>query len=123
MTSQHEQTRVWWAGDEVRFIRWTDQGLVFHWGDPRETAVHMPRGAVMRLMQKGVLQIEGRMPGWTNPAYRPPEEPPQTGLVTPNFSRIQRAPEPPKPEPSSSRRSIVSRLIRKLGGDPARASG
>ena len=54
-----DKTRVWWDGNPVQFIRWTEKGLVFNWDDPRETAIHMPRGAVMRLMAKGVLEIEG----------------------------------------------------------------
>jgi len=58
------RTRVWWDGSEVHFIRWSERGLIFNWGDPRETAIHMPRGALMRLMQKGVIRIEGDLPEW-----------------------------------------------------------
>ncbi len=57
-------TRVWWDGTEVRFIRWTDKALVFNWGSPRETAIHIPRGALTRLQEKGVLRVEGYVPGW-----------------------------------------------------------
>jgi hypothetical protein len=57
-------TRIWWDGSEVDFIRWTDKALVFSWGNVTETAVQMPRGAVVRLLQKGVLQIEGETPEW-----------------------------------------------------------
>jgi hypothetical protein len=64
-TKQIDATRVFWDGGEVAFIRWTEKALVFSWDNQLETAIHMPRGAVLRLMQKGVLQIEGDMPPWT----------------------------------------------------------
>jgi CheY-like chemotaxis protein len=57
-------TRVWWEGEEAVFIRWTEQSLVLAWPDAAETAVKIPRGAVTRLMGKGVLQIEGNVPAW-----------------------------------------------------------
>jgi len=34
-------TRIWWDGSEVSFIRWTEKALVFSWGNVTETAVHM----------------------------------------------------------------------------------
>ncbi|MBN1680505.1 MAG: hypothetical protein JW966_09445 [Anaerolineae bacterium] len=62
---QANQTRVWWDNSEVSFVRWTERSLVFCWSNVTETAIHMPRGAVMRLMQKGVLRVEGEMPEWS----------------------------------------------------------
>ena len=59
-----DPTRVWWEGEEAVFIRWTNQSLVLAWPDAAETAVKIPRGAVTRLMGKGVLQIEGNVPAW-----------------------------------------------------------
>lgn len=113
--AQSSQTRVWWDGEEVQFIRWTQRSLVFHWQDPRETAMHMPRGAVLRLMEKGVLRVEGEMPNWPEA----PSPPPQERIV---ISRERMAqPAPVRTEPNTdpqldNRRSIVARLIRKLGG-------
>ena len=59
-------TRVWWEGVEAVFVRWTDQALVFAWEDTTETAVKIPRGAVVRLLHKGVLNIEGDAPAWAD---------------------------------------------------------
>lgn len=100
-----QPTRIWWDNEEVKFIGWTDKALVFQWEDPRETAIHMPRGAVVRLIDKGVLRIEGFLPVWMHPS-----EPSHT------------APQPSQgetrqPSPSNNRLNIVSRLIRKLSGD------
>ncbi len=67
--SQPHRTRVWWDNGEVVFIRWTEKTLVFSWGDVRETAVHIPRGAVTRLVQKGVLRVEGEAPTWIQPNF------------------------------------------------------
>ena len=101
---QPHNTRIWWDGGEVEFIRWTEKALVFQWGDATETAIHMPRGAVMRLMHKGVLQIEGEVPEWIEP---------RNDLLV----------EPVKPEAPSKetqqregRLSVIPRLIRKLAG-------
>lgn len=102
-----EHTRIWWDGSEVSFIRWTDKALVFSWGNVTETAVHMPRGAVVRLLQKGVLHIEGETPEWIQAPLeieQPPEPEPQPA------PRIE-------PEPQNNRLGIVARLIRKLGGN------
>lgn len=62
--SEQNQTRVWWDGEEVRFIRWTEHALIFSWVEPTVTATPMPRGAVIRLVNRGVLRIEGAMPAW-----------------------------------------------------------
>jgi hypothetical protein len=106
-------TRIWWDGSEVSFIRWTEKALVFSWGNVTETAVHMPRGAVVRLLQKGVLQIEGETPDWIHLSPlefdRSPE--PDETLPHPPAPHIE-----PKPEPQNSRLGVVARLIRKLGG-------
>ena len=69
-------TRVWWEGEEAVFIRWTNQSLVLAWPDAAETAVKIPRGAVTRLMGKGVLQIEGNVPAWVR-------------LSRPEFCRVE----------------------------------
>jgi hypothetical protein len=106
-----QPTRVWWDGEEVRFVGWTEKALVFHWEDPRETAIHMPRGAVVRLMDKGVLRIEGYVPVWMCSTGQP-----STAPAAP-------APAPPvevsKPPQLNTRLSAVARLIRKLSGDRA----
>ena len=57
-------TRVWWEDREVAFVRWTDQALVFAWRESDETAMHIPRGAVLRLLDRGVLRIDGDAPAW-----------------------------------------------------------
>ena len=105
---QPHNTRIWWDGGEVEFIRWTEKALVFQWGDATETAIHMPRGAVMRLMHKGVLQIEGEVPEWID-------------------SRADLLVEPEQPETPlkeiqqrGGRVSIITRLIRKLAGSDGR---
>jgi hypothetical protein len=114
-------TRIWWDGSLVKFIRWTDRGLVFNWDDPHETAIHMPRGTVMRLVGKGVLRIEGDAPEWTRPNVQSvrldaqkqplPKSPPKEH--TPTAPRIP------------NKLNIIARLIRKLGSgdnDPAHAA-
>jgi hypothetical protein len=116
--NQAYQTRVWWDGDEVEFICWTDKGLVFNWNDARETAVHMPRGAVVRLMDKGVLYVEGQMPTWINPGQAQPQESVSSGLVKPQFKHVERAqPQQRKPSAKAEKLNIVQRLIRKLSGN------
>ncbi len=113
-------TQVWWDGSEVDFVRWTEKSLVFCWKDARETAVHMPRGAVIRLMDKGVLRIEGYQPEWLA-ARRAVED---------GVSEHAPPPVPAAPRDDSqppSRLNIVLRLIRKLSGGsergPASAAG
>ena len=120
-----DNTRVWWDGNPVQFIRWTEKGLVFNWDDPRETAIHMPRGAVMRLMAKGVLAIEGDAPMWTHPDYKPVSLP-ERRVAPVEHRPAERLPiETPKPPPQKvpNKLNIIARLIKKLGGgDPARAT-
>lgn len=108
MDTTIRSTRIWWNDEEVKFITWTDKTLVFHWEDPRETAIHMPRGVIMRLLDKGVLRIEGERPDW----MRPPAE--VTPIAPPPTSS---APPPP------SRVSTIARLIRKLAGERKPDSG
>lgn len=85
---------------------------MFCWRDASETAVQIPRGAVMRLIEKGVLHIEGSIPNW--------DELP----VVPQRITVTTA---PAPAPRSGKASIVSRLIRRLTGsnahDAARVTG
>jgi hypothetical protein len=107
MDTTAQPTRVWWDNEEVRFVGWTDKALVFHWEDPRETAIHMPRGAVVRLVDKGVLRVEGYVPAWMRPADQPPSV-----LAAPPV-------EASNPPQVNSRLSAVARLIRKLSGDRA----
>jgi hypothetical protein len=101
-------TRIWWDNEEVKFVGWTEKALVFHWEDPRETAIHMPRGAVMRLMDKGVLRVEGYIPVWLRSE-------PQPAPVVPAAP----PPEPSKPPQVNPRLNVIARLIRKLSGDHA----
>jgi hypothetical protein len=111
-----ETTRVWWDGNPVQFIRWTEKGLVFNWDDPRETAIHMPRGTVVRLMAKGVLQIEGDAPAWACDGYKP------VVLRQPVETRVVNIPvEKPKPVTPKipNKLNIIARLINKLGGGDA----
>lgn len=77
-TESPDSTRVWWEGTEAVFVRWTEQSLVLAWPDTADTAVKIPRSAVTRLLQKGVLQIEGDLPGW---ARLPRVEFPESVLV------------------------------------------
>jgi hypothetical protein len=121
--SYARRTRIWWDGGEVEFIRWTEKSLVFNWGDPRETAIHMPRGAVTRLMEKGVLRVEGEMPPWTGP--RSDDQLQSEDKLAAQEQQRQSAFKPPvpaaeKPKPLSNRLSVVARLIRKLAGGEER---
>jgi hypothetical protein len=120
----HAKTRIWWDGGEVEFIRWTEKALVFNWGDPRETAIHMPRGAVMRLMEKGVLRVEGEMPPWTGARTDDDGERQPENTLAQSQER-----QPPalkssvaigKPKPLTNRLNVVARLIRKLAGGEER---
>jgi hypothetical protein len=116
-----ESTRIWWDGSLVQFIRWSDKGLVFNWDDPRETAIHMPRGTVMRLMEKGVLRIEGDAPEWTQANIQPVQLDAQR---QPSSQLLPKEHTPPAPK-IPNKLNIIARLIHKLGGgdnDPARAA-
>lgn len=128
----HANTRIWWDGREVNFIRWTDGTLVFAWQESDETAMHIPRGAVTRLIDRGVLKVKGDLPQWLdgNLTLTPPAlEPTHASAVSARPSalpmRRDTAPLDPsrlhnRPAPADNRRSIVARLLRKLGGDPDR---
>jgi hypothetical protein len=125
--SYPKRTRIWWDGGEVEFIRWTEKSLVFNWGDPRETAIHMPRGAVMRLLEKGVLRVEGEMPPWTGLQPVDSDLHPEGMLAAqdpqrqpPVFKSSVPAVAVEKPKPLSNRLNIVARLIRKLAGGEER---
>ncbi len=113
MDSIAQSTRIWWDNEEVKFVGWTEKALVFHWESPRETAIHMPRGAVVRLMDKGVLRIEGYAPVWLRPVANQPQPAPSAPPVEAN-----------KPPQVNTRLNAISRLIRKLSGDrsPEKAS-
>ncbi len=119
-----QATRVWWEGAEAVFIRWTDQALVLAWPDATDTAVKIPRGAVLRLMNKGVLHVDGAMPTWvpltrvefteTEPKTVPAEKAPAAVPVEP--VKVEA-----RPAKSPDKLNAVARLIRKLtGGGPAR---
>lgn len=117
------RTRVWWDGGEVLFVRWTDQALVFSWSGVRETAIHMPRGAVVRLLEKGVLYIEGEVPDWMYEMQRDWGGHMSLSVLSPLSSGapLNTAVEHPKPRESShsqpgGRQSIIKRLINKLAG-------
>lgn len=106
-------TRVWWEDREVAFVRWTDQALVFAWRESDETAMHIPRGAVLRLLDRGVLRIDGDAPAWLYDS-RP--------LQLQRPQRPVQAPKKPAPPKDKKRFSAIVRLIRKLsGGEGARA--
>jgi hypothetical protein len=125
-------TRVWWDGNEVAFIRWTEKSLVFAWPNAYETAIHIPRGAVLRLVQKGILHIEGNMPNWMpgaiwelptgikmtadQPAVIEDPQPSPAQASAPQHEVALPQAEAPKPDQRSARYSAISRLIRKLTG-------
>jgi hypothetical protein len=115
--SQPYKTRVWWDNGEVVFIRWTEKALVFSWGDVRETAVHIPRGAVTRLVQKGVLRVEGEAPTWIQPNFSGAQVVPVSPAtpVVPIPAPVE-AEKPRSALLRSERFSAISRLIRKLAG-------
>jgi hypothetical protein len=134
---------VWWEGEEAVFIRWTEQSLVLAWPDAAETAVKIPRGAVTRLMGKGVLQIEGNVPAWVRlscpesaglepvaalarQGAAPAASPAGSGQRSDSANQDQQAVMAP-PQAAGDRLaapanklSVVARLIRKLtgSGDP-----
>lgn len=141
-------TRVWWEGEEAVFIRWTDQSLVLAWPDATETAVKIPRGAVSRLMGKGVLQIEGNVPPWIRLAH--PEFAKSESIRSMDSKEAVLAASPARvgersdsgdqnqpvamasPQVAEDRlgtpfnkSNVVARLIRKLtgGGEPQREQG
>lgn len=108
-----DQTRVWWDGSEVNFLRWTETALIFSWYSSVETAVQMPRGTVVRLLHKGVLYVEGYVPEWVSSALGIPETQP---------IEARAKPEPPQPAIAKAEKiSMLTRLIRKLGGNTERA--
>ena len=106
--TQFETTRLRWDGGEVSFIKWTEKSLVFNWGDARETAVQLPRGAVMRLVEKGVLEVEGDTPRWFQEDNVLPYADHDAIDIAPNTPAVR------KPEPGNT--GMISRLIRKLAG-------
>jgi hypothetical protein len=106
-------TRIWWDGREVNFIRWTNGTLVFAWRETDETAMHIPRGAVTRLIDRGVLEVAGDLPEWLNNKLslkQPEDQTPSQPALSPR----------PQPAPQANKRSIIVRLLAKLGGDPSR---
>lgn len=112
-------TRVWWDGEEAVFVRWTETSLVFFWPDSTDTAVKIPRGAVVRLMKKGVLKVEGYMPVWvrleptTAEADRVVKEtlPTKVAPTSPAAGTPEKA-----PAEKADRFNVVARLIRRLSG-------
>ena len=116
-------TRVWWEGEEAVFIRWTDQSLVLAWPDAAETAIKIPRGAVTRLVGKGVLQVEGNVPTWarlSRPELTASE--PIHAAKAQETAPAERQDQPTAanhPGAPANKLSVVARLIRKLtgGGD------
>ena len=141
-----DATRVWWEGEEAVFIRWTDQSLVLAWPDATDTAVKIPRGAVTRLVGKGVLQVEGNVPTWVRLSHpesagSEPVHPsaeshktvlaarPASGGERPNQHQaaVMAAPQAAgdRLDTPANKLSVVARLIRKLtgGGESQRQQG
>ncbi len=133
--SHPTKTRLWWDDSEVEFIRWSDKSLVFSWGNTTDTAVHLSRGTVVRLLKNGVLRVEGELPDWACPvpnAAAPAEYHPaihQPNRITSHFKPIvlDVPPEPdgvesplpavpPRDDGPTGRFRAITRLIRKLGG-------
>lgn len=114
------QTRIWWNGDEVHFLAWTDRALLFRWNEAvwnGRGVIQLPRGATRRLRDKGVLVIEGEVPDWL--INMPPVERRPRSRPLPPPAHLAPSPEPPPPTlPRADLRSIVLRIIRKLTGEP-----
>ena len=81
---------------------------MFSWASTTDTAVHLSRGAVVRLLKNGVLRIEGTLPDWVSkppdsdmlPAYHPiTHQParPTTSRFEPIMLDIPSEPIPPAP--------------------------
>ncbi len=144
---QSTKTRVWWDGSEVLLIRWTPQMLVLAWASNDETAFRIPRPAVIRLLSKGVLRMEGDLPDWVSdqltvpkpqaapqPAPQPARQPASQAMWQParqpaSLAALQPAspapavPEavakPQAPNPRNDRFNAIARIIRKLTGGNA----
>jgi CheY-like chemotaxis protein len=142
-------TRVWWEGEEAVFIRWTDQSLVLAWPDATDTAVKIPRGAVTRLMGKGVLQVEGNVPTWVRLSHpeptesrpvhpsaesheaalsaRPASDDEKVHSRNQHQAAVMAAPQAAgdRLDAPANKSSVVARLIRKLtgGGESQRQQG
>ena len=124
--------------------------LVLAWASNDETAFRLPRAAALRLLNKGVLRMEGDLPDWipdqiTVPKPAAPTTQPATPSAPSTTPARQRpaarptippaappAPEPvaqpAEPAPRNDRFSAIARIIRKLtGGDstssPAKVTG
>lgn len=120
------KTRVWWDGGEVDFICWTEKSLIFSWRDVTETAVQLPRGAVVRLLEKGVLVVEGEMPSWIYQVVydlqraavqaAPPAQSSAAHDSSPATQAATHQSPAPEAAPDSApvRFNVVSRLIRRI---------
>lgn len=64
--SQDEETRLIMSNVPVRFIRWTPHGLVYTGIGSEEKLSHLNRGMVRRLVQEGILDIQGYRPVWVD---------------------------------------------------------
>lgn len=109
-------TRIWWDGNEVSFIGWTDKALIFNWTNHLDTPVELPRGAVLRLLQKRVLVIRGQVPRWVLEMLSGPE----SHLVADGPARAELPAAQPVPADRKEKITLVSRLIRKLSGGSER---
>ncbi len=113
------QTRIWWNGDEVYFLAWTDHALLFRWNEAvwnGRGVIQLPRGATRRLLNKGVLVIEGEMPDWLT--EKAPVGCPTRARPVPPPRPIPPPERPAPTPPKADLRSIVLRVIRRLTGEP-----
>ncbi|MBN1200915.1 MAG: hypothetical protein JXJ20_03565 [Anaerolineae bacterium] len=71
MIEQRPDTRMWMSGIEVKFFKWTPNGLIYTRVGSQETMAYLSRNTIHRLLEEGVLRIQGYRPAW---AYLDGEE-------------------------------------------------
>lgn len=64
--TQYEDTQVWLGGLPVQFVRWGSRALVYVNIGSESTLSSLRRNTVQRLLQDGVLHIEGYRPDWAD---------------------------------------------------------
>lgn len=61
-----DDTRLWMSGVPVRFVKWTDRGLVYSGMGTEHDLSSLTKGMVKRLLRDGLLVIEGYRPDWVH---------------------------------------------------------
>lgn len=72
--SDSQDTRVWLGGVPVSFVQWMPTGLVYTRVGSTDTAAHLSRSTVKRLIREGMLKFEGYYPDWVYEEYESVEE-------------------------------------------------